>query len=207
MIQRLYLFIFVNVFLSCVHAEEVPPITPFHAVDWPALSSVKPTTGLSLGSYDVLYEKTTLGEIKNKIGSGIIKHQGDAAESTYWLCYTSQKERIWVLSGEMGGSNNAVLNVAVESGEFKASQDCPMLPNVFQPVSFVNGISLGITKESVVKPFGRPSHAEGPWLSFDYAGKQMELCKPEGADVMNWALVKVVNGRVVAIHAGQVSSC
>jgi len=85
-----------------------------------------------MGSFDVLYEKTTLGEIRDKIGSGVIKHQGDAAESTYWLCYITKEERVWVLSGEMGGSKNAVLNVAVESGEFKSSQACPMLPNGFQ---------------------------------------------------------------------------
>jgi hypothetical protein len=160
-----------------------------------------------MGGFDVLYEKTPLGEIKSTIGSGQIKHQGDAAESTYWLCYTTQEERIWISSGEMGGTENAVLNVAVVSGEFKANKDCPMLPQSFQPVTFNNGLWVRATEDSSLQMMGRPSHLEGQWLSFDYADKEMGFCKPWGADVMNWANVKVRNGHVVAIHAGQVTSC
>ena len=204
---RIFTVIIVLIVFSRAYAGEAPPKVPFDSVDWPALSSVKPTIGISMGSFDVLYEKTTLGEIRDKIGSGVIKHQGDAAESTYWLCYTTKEERVWVLSGEMGGSKNAVLNVAVESGEFKSSQACPMLPNGFQPLSFDNGLWVGASEESVLKLLGRPSHTEDQWLSFDYTGKEMEFCKPWGADVMNWVLVKVTNGHVVAIHAGQVTSC
>ena len=204
---RLFTVIIGLITFSCAYAGEVPPKTPFDSVDWTALSSVKPTTGISMGGFNVLYEKTTLGEIRNKVGSGVIKHQGDAAESTYWLCYTTQEERVWILSGEMGGSENAVLNVEVESGGFKSSQSCPMLPKAFQPVSFNNGLWVGTSEESVLKLLGRPSHTEDQWLSFDYAGKDMGFCKPWGADVMNWVLVKVKNGHVVAIHAGQVTSC
>jgi hypothetical protein len=207
MMARLPIIIFGFVVMSCAYAEEPPPRAPFDSVDWPALSTAKVTTGLKMGTFAVTYEKTTLGEIRNKIGTGQIKHHGDAAESTYWLCYSTKKERIWILSGEMGGSENAVLNVVIEDGEFKKNQDCPALPSNYQPVSFINGLWVSATEDAVLKILGRPSHTKGQWLSFDYLGKEMSFCKPSGADVMNWVVLKVINGRVVAIHAGQVTSC
>lgn len=204
---RLHIVIFGLVVMSCAYAGELPPKAPFDSVDWPALSTAKVTTGLKMGTFIVTYEKTTLGEIRNKIGAGQIKHKGDAAESTYWLCYTTKKERIWILSGEMGGSDNAVLNIAIEDGEFRTNQDCPVLPSIFQPVTFDNGLWVSATENSVLKMLGHPSHTKGQWLSFDCLGKDMSFCKPSGADVMNWVVLKVINGRVVAIHAGQVTSC
>jgi len=204
---RLFIFIIGYFFINCAYADDAPPRSPFNAVDWTALSTVKPTTEFIMGGFHVRYEKTNLGEIRDKIGSGLIKHEGDAAESTYWLCYSTQEERVWLLSGEMGGSEKSVLNVTVESGKFEASQECPMLPRAFQPVSFDNELRLGASEESVLKILGRPSHTEGQWLSFDYTGEEKEFCKPWGADVVNWIHVKVINGRVVSIQAGQVTSC
>lgn len=192
---------------GCVYATEPPPRTPFSSIDWPALSSAKPTTGLKLGDYNILYEKTPLAEIKNKIGRGHIDHEGDAAESTYWLCYTAHKERIWIMSGEMGGSDNIVLDVAIESDHFNTSSDCPALSDQFQPISFDHGLRPGVTEKSVIHALGTPSYREGQWLSFDFDGKEDKFCKPWGADVTNWALFKVKNGRVVTIRAGQVTSC
>jgi hypothetical protein len=160
-----------------------------------------------MGDFSILYEETTLGEIKNKIGSGRIEHEGDAAESTYWLCYTAPKELIWIMTGEMGGSEHDVLNVAVKSGVFKVSTDCPALPEHFQPISFNHGLRVGETEVSVVKALGAPSHREGKWLSYNYTGKEEQFCKPWGADVTNWALFEVENGLVISIRSGQITSC
>lgn len=190
-----------------VYAAESPPRTPSSSINWPTLSSSKPTTGFKMGDFGIIYEETSLGEIKSKIGSGRIDHEGDAAESTYWLCYTVQQERIWIMSGEMGGSKHDVLNVAVKSGEFKASTDCPELPVQFQPISFDHGLRVGETEYSVVKALGSPSHREGKWMSYNYTGKEDQFCKPWGADVTNWALFEVENGHVISIRAGQVTSC
>lgn len=193
--------------LGCSYAVELPPGVPFDSVDWPALSSFKPTAGFRLGDFNILYEKTSLAEIKGKIGSGRIDHNGDAAESVYWICYTAQQERIWIMSGEMGGSENAVLNVAVESGKFEENTDCPVLPGHFQSISFDHGLRIGVTEKSTIEALGAPSHREGAWLSFDFAGKENDFCKPSGADVTNWCFLKIENGRVVSIRAGQVTSC
>src|SRR5580658_8732493 len=68
----------------------------------------KPSEGLAMGPLKIVFEDTTLPEVMSTIKSGSIKHQGDAAGSVYWLCYTALNHgdnvRIWIeASGEMGG--------------------------------------------------------------------------------------------------------
>lgn len=211
MIARILTLLLALMFVGWVAdvAAEQPPKMAFDAITWPALSKEKPTTKLMMGSLSVLFEKTTLAAIQKKVGSGAISHQGDAAASLYWLCYTGHRERIWIMAhGEMGGSKHNVTSVAAESMEHaEATNDCPVLPSKFQPVTLDNDLWLGITEESVLQILGKPSHTEEDWLFFDYEGKKPAACKPEDADVTNWVFLKKRQGRVVRIHAGQVTSC
>jgi hypothetical protein len=206
MIRSIIAVVFSVLMFGYAFAEQLPPKYPFESIDWQALSHSKPTTGLTMGKFKVIYEKTTLDEVKRKIGLGQIFHQGDAAASQDWLCYSYHEGRLWILSGEMGGGNT-ILNVSNVSGKFAASSDCPNLPKEFQPLSFGPGLRLGASESSILKILGQPSHRELHWLSFDYAGKDMTFCKPDGGDVTNWVLFKVRKMHVVTILAGQVSSC
>lgn len=159
-----------------------------------------------MGDFSVVYEETTLAEVKSKVGLGRVLHQGDAAESVYWLCYTARGARIWIMSGEMGGGER-VIDVAVEDGGFAPAEDCPSLPPGFQLVSLDSEVWVGMSESAVLQLLGPPSHREGDWLSFDFTGKKPGACKPEDADVTNWAFIKLMRGRVVRVHAGQVTSC
>lgn len=211
MIARILTLLLALMFLGWVTdvAAEPPPKVALDAITWPALSKEKPTSKLTMGSFSVLYERTTLATIQKEIGSGAISHHGDAAESLYWLCYTGQSERIWIMAhGEMGGSKHRVTSVAAESMEHaEATNDCPVLPSKFQPITFDNDLWLGITEESVLQILGKPSHREDEWLYFDYEEKKPAACKPEDADVSNWVFLKKRQGRVIQIHSGQVTSC
>jgi hypothetical protein len=187
-------------------ASTSPPGVPFSSMSWRALSVKKPTTMLKMGAFSVGYEETTLAQVRDEAGLGRVLHQGDAAESTYWLCYTARGARIWIMSGEMGGGER-VIEVAVEDGGFAPIADCPALPVALQPVSFDRGLWVGMSEIKVLEILGPPSHREKGWLSFNFSGKQPGACKPEDADVSNWAFIKVSQGRAVQIHAGQVTSC
>jgi hypothetical protein len=73
----------------------VPPKTPFDSIDWPALSSIKPTIVISMGGFDVLNKNTPLRKTMNKVGSGVIKHQGDVAKSGAEGWPTNQRGGPW----------------------------------------------------------------------------------------------------------------
>ena len=79
-------------------AQPPPP------VDEHALERVPPTvkkrvaTRFSLGAFAGRFEETRLGAVREAVGEGTIQHQGDAADSIYWLCYRRAQHRLWVVS-------------------------------------------------------------------------------------------------------------
>lgn len=205
---------FGTIIASAALAATPPPRPPFNATSWDAASRTKPTTGLRMGSFKVQFEKTTLAMVRKAAGSGEITHQGDASESINWLCYTIQDqtryERIWIISGEMGGSEHAVTQVSAQViQKTEVSPDCPVLPATLQPLAFDKGVWLGMQTGQALNALGRPSHQEDPWWIFRYQGKikEPENCEPEGFDVINWFMFETQNGRLFRIHVGQVSSC
>lgn len=194
---------------SAAVARVPPPRDPFGgAIDWPQISMTPPATDLMLGSFRIRLEKTRLDAIAEAAG-GTIRHQGDAAGSTYWLCYTLPHQRMWIRSnGEMGGPGHAVSQVDARAINQKSSDTgCPALPRKLQPMSLHGGIGIGSTAQAVSRALGKPSHIAGAWQSFNYAGKVPGQCPPNGFDLTNWVLVKIAHGRVVEIKAGQVTSC
>jgi len=198
---------------SMVCAATPPPASPYEAYTWKALSKAKPSLGIKMGSFEVQYEKTTLAMVLDTVGRGEISHQGDAGGSIYWLCYTLQQpkrsERLWIIAhGEMGGSKHAITSVvAKEIASTEGTNDCPSLPEKLQPVSFGKELWLGIEKEQALKILGRPSHQQEPWWVFDYQGNVPGNCPPDGFFLTNWFFFESKNGRLVQIHAGQVTSC
>lgn len=55
-----------------------------------ALHPADPVQEIRLGRFVAIFEKTTLGEIRDALGVGTVKHTGDAGQSLYWLCYSLQ---------------------------------------------------------------------------------------------------------------------
>jgi len=197
-----------------VLAQTPPPEHPFSSISWRPLSKEKPATHLKMGTLEVRFEKTTLSAISDATGLGRMFHQGDAAESIYWLCYTirggARAERLWIVAhGEMGGREHAVTLVTAQEVQptVKPTDDCPTLPSAFQPLSLAQHVWLGIPESKALQVLGRPSHRKGSWRSFDYQGKVPGSCQPDGFDLMNWLVFRTIEGRIVAISAGQVTSC
>lgn len=204
----------VAVMATLATGQTPPPRLPFESISWKPLSTAKPATHLKMGALEVRFEKTTLSAISSAAGIGRIFHQGDAGKSIYWLCHTArgqaQVERLWIVShGEMGGPEHAVTSVTGEQLQSTAhpTDDCPTLPSTLQPLSLAQDVWLGATDSAALKVLGRSSYRKGPWRSFNYEGKVPGACQPDGFDLMNWLVFKILQGRIVLISAGQVTSC
>jgi hypothetical protein len=190
-----------------------PPSQPFEFSDWPASMSKEPTKGLTLGTFRIRFEATTLAEVQRAAHAGSIEQQGDAGEHILWLCYTGKhrgiSERIWIISsGEMGGAEHAVTAItATALNRADPNSGCPFLPTTMQPVSLDTPLWLGSSDAEVEGVLGSPSHSDGPWRSYDFKADSPSDCGGEGAQLGNWLVTKLKGGRVIAIYAGQVTSC
>jgi hypothetical protein len=180
---------------------------------WRAVT--KPSEGLAMGPLKIAFEETTLPEVMGAIKSGSIKHQGDAAGSVYWLCYTALNHghnvvRIWIeASGEMGGPEHAVTEVAVQRiANERPPPECPVLPKQYEPLSFNNGVWLGAPVGSVEKAFPSGLSRNGDQAFIGYQGKVADDGHCDGGyDLLNSLYLTFKAGLVVAITAGQVTSC
>jgi hypothetical protein len=196
----------------CLNAEP-PPDQPFEEMNWPASLKKPPTKGITLGNFRITFEKTSLDDVVRAVGSGEIRHQGDdAGTSLYWICYSKLRkgysDNIWLISdSEMGGTGHAVTGItAKRTTNSEASADCPELPMVFSDVSFDFRIDLGAREKSLESILGAPSHREGSWQAFNFAGKKSGNCEG-GFDVMNWLITISSQGLITSIYAGQITSC
>ncbi len=188
-----------------------PPRFPLEVAP---LSTMKSTAASSilLGSIIVVFDKTTLGEAMEKIRAGEIQHQGDAAESVYWLCYSIQTpagwEHLWLLShGEMGGYEHVIYGVAAKVSSSKLpAPSCPELPKYLRPVKLNNGFWLGTEKKDIEQKLGKPSLQKNQWLHYE---SQRELvgdtrAKDSGADKIyerGSFSIRMINGKAVEIWA------
>jgi hypothetical protein len=179
---------------------------------WRAAS--KPSDGLAMGKLTVKFEQTPLSEVLGAVKSGFIQHQGDAAESVYWLCYTaltdSYNARIWIeASGEMGGPDHQVTNIAVQRiTNSRPLSDCPTLPKQFQSLSFNNGVWLGAPEAAVEKVFPAGLLHRGERAFIGYQGREPGDGSCDGGyALLNSLYLTFQAGVVVAIDAGQVTSC
>jgi hypothetical protein len=203
--------------LSVARAAESPNMAPppwplGEALTWKPLSRSKPVTLMRMGTFTVQLEKTTLPELLSVAGAGTIAHAGDAAESTYWLCYTVTGNpitaRIWIsANGEMGGPELLIGAIAAEVAERGAAVPaCPELPSKLQPLALDHDIWIGTAAKSLPASLGNPSIRKSDWQDFFYQGKASGDCDG-GSDVLNNLTLRTHHGRVEAIFASQVTSC
>jgi len=148
-----------------------PPRFPLADAAPPTVKSA-PSSKLLLGPVTVTFNKTTLSQAISQIGVGRIEHQGDAGESSYWICYSvngpTRKERVWLLShGEMGGPDHTIHGVAAQVVSSSAPDpSCPELPPNRRSLRLDSGIWLGAMSSEVRKRFGEPSLAKDSWLHY-----------------------------------------
>jgi len=185
-----------------------PPDTPVEPANLKPTLHNPPSVGISLGELHVTFEKSTLAGIRQKIGTGIISHHGDAGDSLAWLCYTipgtQATTRLWLSSGELEG-NTFISSATAElsHGTIATSAQCPDLPLHFRHITLDHALWLGMPDASFDKALGSPSHEHEGWRMFNYlAPVNQGRCEQQ-----NWLWTHATDGHVTRIDAGQTSSC
>ena len=162
-----------------------------------ARAPVQPATTLSLGPLHVDFERSTFSDIAI-IGPAPLGQHGDAAGFERWVCFTvtTQKQRIWLTSNELGGHEyiNGVVAQLIPNG-MPATADCPELPQKYIPAHLDFDFWLGTSIDKLKHRFGAPTQSEDGSLYFAYIGKDREY------DVTNTLAVRLDKGRVVALRA------
>lgn len=189
-------------------ANDAPPAIPAELFQHKAHATENIIASqFMLGAYNGIFEKTTLAEISKAAAMGEIQHQGDAGESLYWLCYTSPDhdapQRIWIESGEMGGSKHAVLTVAAQAlpAGVAATDGCPALPAAMRGLSVGHGIKLGMSRRQLTKKLGTPTKTQGEWLAYVHE-KQLKDDFTETGMIA----VRIANDKVVSFSASKITS-
>jgi hypothetical protein len=167
-----------------------------------------------LGSNALVFEETTLEQIRAMVGSGEVSRAGDASESQTWLCYSRPEELVWFASGEMGGSER-LLAVSAERvvADDPRLRRCPAIPKNLEPVTSSFGW-IGTTEEELRERLGEPSTAGDGRLVFYYVGKKKgRYGSPDDVraqivefDVSAYLEVVIGNGKVISLQASHVMS-
>jgi hypothetical protein len=194
---------------QAVHAEGVsmpPPELPRSDKLRAKLHS-SPLTKISLGTQDVLLESTTLKDVIRSVGVGTIEHRGDAGDSQYWICYTAsagkKSQRIWIMSGEMGGDQHDVNSFHAEEVESPTKSNlCPELPANLTPMSFGRSIWIGSSMRQITDWLGESSVSTNGWSFYSYSGPS----SLKDFDEATFIAVRYINGRVVSLFASKTTT-
>lgn len=210
---RLFTLTFLLALCSNAFSESAvqPPVIPMIKV--PATVKTDPVQKIHIGGFEAEFEKTTLKEIRDALGSGSsgsIEHSGEAGDSQYWLCYALQNQRFWLISnGEMGGPEHALTQVhaVTTSSNTQVNASCPPVPKRFQKISFSFGW-IGTDKKSLVKALGQPSGIQGDRLIYSYEGKKPGENEGQTVewDVVGYIELKIAHDKVTSLYASHVTS-
>ena len=116
--------------LSVAEIVPSPPDSSNEPIDVKATVPTDFARSFVLGTLEVIFEETTLGEVEAIFGPAAAGRSGDASTSQHWLCYSLPKQLIWFISGEMGGTNDRITQLqafAVEPNDPRLDR-CPAIP-------------------------------------------------------------------------------
>ena len=188
--------------LSASTAPLPPPTLPEFNVR--STLHAKPVSYLSLGKLVIRFGVTSLGDIIKTIGIGEVGVQGDASESMRWICYTLPGQRLWLISGEMGGSDLLVTEIrAILDPGVDASISAPALPRSFMPVSLDNGLWLNSNAHEVTRILGKPSSAKAHYRAYMYSAPSNGN---HGWTETNYLMLGMQNGQITSLEASCVLS-
>jgi hypothetical protein len=185
-------------------AQTAPPPFDEHALEHvPPTVKTRLATRFSLGAFAGRFEETPLGAVRDAVGAGTIQHQGDAAGSLYWLCYRRAQHRLWVTSGEMGGTDHRVTEIVEELTEkdTETSTDCAIIPDKFAPLVFDGKLHLGMSHQEVIAALGRPSKSEAAQMMYFHAGKVAH-----GFDETAWLILGFREDKLVSMRGGKATT-
>ncbi|QOZ54193.1 hypothetical protein [Bradyrhizobium sp. CCBAU 53338] len=201
--------LFLLLLLFAIPANDCSAQTPPPPFDEHALERVPPTvvkrlaTRFSLGAFAGRFEETPLGAVRDAVGEGAIQHQGDAGGSIYWLCYRRAQHRLWVVSGEIGGTDHLVTEIVEELTEkdVGASTDCAIIPEKFSPVVFDGKLQLGMARQAVITALGPPSKSEAAQMVYSHSGK-----RAHGFDETAWLILRFREDKLVSMRGGKTTT-
>jgi hypothetical protein len=164
------------------NAEAAAPAAPVPALPPPArpvkgfpVSTLRkqPVNELYLGNLRVELEQTSLDEVAQAAGAGLIAHDASNKQASSWLCYTlpdpQWPQRLWLISSQLNGGVR--IDDIYAAGIFPDEANdpgCPALPAALQPVRFDNNVWLGSTENDLLKRFGAPGLKVASVWSFAY---------------------------------------
>ncbi|HYW04529.1 MAG TPA: hypothetical protein VFA86_11375 [Gammaproteobacteria bacterium] len=190
-------------------ASVPPPGLGYSSATQGPESATAPVRYVAFGAVPVVLEQSTLDEVRRAAGRGQIEHKANPDGTEHWLCYTLAKERVWVVSdGTAGGPDHRVTEVSADRIEDVRPVDgCPELPDSLQPVSVNGEVWIGTAEDTARAILGQPASQYGWWQAFEHRSQLPGSCEPAGYDRLNWLMLEMEKGRVVAVRAGQVTSC
>lgn len=151
--------------------EQAPPALPDFSVV-PTTLNEEPETALLFEGQTIKLEETTLEEVMAMTGAGSIRTRGDGGESQRWLCYVLMSgERVWFVSGELGGSTHVITSIQVTKGDRGRKQGCTRLARSVLSARFANGLWLDSSVSASVARLGRPSAKRIHWWLYSYGGR------------------------------------
>ena len=158
----------------------------------------QPITGITLGSFNVVFERTTFKDVIAALGEAPIQQRGDGGEFQMWVCYTlaASQTRIWLTSSELGGEEYIDGMVATRIPvTAKSNADCPSLGGEYASASIDRGIWLGATLKTVKATLGRPNKSPRSIIYYAYDGTE------GGFDVNSTLALRMHNNIVTELHA------
>lgn len=196
--------------LSSFQGVKAAPVNPEAFPSYPQdgiqhhNSRRNPVLPLHIGKLTVHPEKTTLDEVKQQLGTGVIRHSGDASESVTFLCYTvitpKSAQRLWLGSSEMGGGSYINLISARQlPAKTSPSESCPPLPAQVQHIHFSNGVWLGSSRHQTARWGATRGQTITAWQYYHPAASG------DGA-LYSSLMLRFARDRVVEIMASQVTS-
>lgn len=174
--------------------------------DWQKVNSkiaLPIITNINLGKFKLELEKATLPGMAKLSGNNHIERRGDAGGSEYWICFSDAHQKIWMASGELGGSRHSINSIQI-SKKYPKEQlsSCPDLPSHMKPVSINGKTFLGLHKSRVLGYFGKPSTQIDGWWIYSYTGDS----PLPGFDQSSNFTVYLVDDKVTSIFISQVTT-
>jgi hypothetical protein len=185
--------------------EAIPELPDLQGV--PSTLKTPPIVEVTLGGLILSFENTTLDDVRRLAGAGEILHRGDAGASEYQLCYKTlldkKTARIYLLSGELGGSEHSLgsFYAELDGGDTKGLIDCPSLPEKLKPLLLNHLPFLGGAADQLERLWGEPSAKRGDWLLYSYSGRL-----DNNFDRMMVLGVRVQKGRIVGFYFSQATT-
>lgn len=202
-------FVVVTVCLStaayALYQETGVPSIPFEENEATGLDA-HIEASIDVAGLQVVLEKTSLLDIQKKTG-GLIRHQGDAGGSLYFLCYNSKYNtipiQVWFFSGELGGEGHLIHGLYVQKGAYftNLASSCTSIKE--------NSISLKIDDEFwidqnmdvVNKKIGSHSSAEDGWNFYTHTSNEDN--EYQKATILG---LELHNQRVKSLYLGQTTT-